>query len=447
MIKKFLDGVRGLELSEKLLLLLVFVLPFERIPSFEFSGLTVKLSLLIGMALITLNLPKTLRSFKGMNHFGRLPRVLLEISLLSILWADNLVYWLKANIALGFCVVLFYTVICLVRNSRNKEKLIEIALKTVLVSAGFVMVFGFFQWFGDLLGLPSYLTVIRPEYTADKLGLPRIHSFLLEPLYFGLFLLLPLGILWADRTGALVKNLYFRFGLITLIYVSILLSLARGAIVASAVIGAIGLVVNFKELKKQLKVRDFVKVACVGFLVIAVLIAATSLLGIKGKDEDHNYGRGFSTIVGHLETIKPWGNSEDKAKQDSINSRDEARSEGWGVITESKSNLLIGVGAGQYGQSLSPAKGLEATSNFVMLDIWVELGIFGVSLVALFLIKIISSSINKRGDFSGLEFVLVLGVTFYLVGFLVQSITFGELAITHLWVALALACSVLFKES
>lgn len=446
MLKKFFGEVKNSDLSEKLLLALVFVLPFERIPSVDVGGLTVKLSLLVGLVLIALNLPKILKIFKGMNHFERLPRVLLEVSLLSVLWADKLGYWLKANLILGFCVALFYTVICLVRNSGNKDRLIELTLKTVLISAGFVMLFGFFQWFGDLLGLPHYLTAIRPEYTADKLGLPRMHSVLLEPLYFGLYLLLPLVILWADRAGTIVKNLYFRFGLISLIYVSILLSLARGAIVASAVIGAIGLVYNFQELKKQLKVKDLMKIAGAGLAALAVLVAATSLLGVKGKDEDHNYKKGFSTITGHLETIKPWGNSEDKAKQDSINSRDEARSEAWGVITESKSNLLIGVGAGQYGQSLEPAKGFETTSNFVVLDVWAELGIFGVLLVLVFLVKILTLSIKKRDHFNELESVLVVGVVLYLIGFLVQSITFGELAITHLWVALALLFGVVIPS-
>lgn len=447
MHKSFLGKIRILDLSEKLLLALVFVLPFERIPSVDVGGLTIKLSLLIGLVLIVLNLPKTLKSFKGMNHFVRLPRILLEISLASVLWVNNLGYWYKANLVLGFCVALFYTIIYLFKSSRNKEVVTKLLLKTIVVSAGVIMVFGCFQWFGNLLGLPDYLTAIRPEYTADKLGLPRMHSVLLEPLYFGLYLLLPLGILWADRISAVVNNLFVRFGLIALIYCSILLSLARGAIVASALIGLLGLIYNFRELKNQLKVKDLVKITGSGLATALILIAATSLLGVKGKDEDHNYGKGFSTIIGHLETIKPWGNSEDKAKQDSINSRDEARSEAWIVITDNKRSLLIGVGAGQYGANLEPAKDFEATSNFVLLDVWAEYGLAGVILLVIFMGYLILAVLKSKGSgFSNSERALVIGVGLYLIGFLVQSITFGELAIVHLWVALAMLSAISVRD-
>jgi O-Antigen ligase len=438
MLKKFFGEIRSLDLSEKLLLALVFVLPFERIPSVDVGGLTIKLSLLFGLALIFLNLPKTLKSFKGMNHFIRLPRVLLEISLLSVLWVDNFGYWFKANLVLGFSVALFYTVICLFKNSKNKEVVTGLILKTVLTSAVVIMAFGYFQWFGNLLGLPDYLTAIRPEYTADKLGLPRMHSVLLEPLYFGLYLLLPLGILWADRKGVIFKNLYVRFGLIALVYCSILLSLARGAIVASALLGLLGLIYNFKELKESLRLKDIAKVVAAGLAGMALLVVATSFLGVDGTDEDHDYGRGFSTIVGHLETIKPWGDKEDAADQNSISSRDASRSEAWDVITENKRNLLVGVGAGQYGANLEQAKGLEATSNFVLLDVWAEYGPVGPILLLAFIGYLLLSAFKSKGSvLSDPERVLVIGVGIYLIGFLVQSITFGELAITHLWVGVA----------
>lgn len=448
MLKNFFGDVKGLDLSEKLLLVLIFVLPFERIPSYDVAGLTLKLSLLVSVVLILINLKKVFAQPKEFGILARLPRLLLEYSLLSILWAENLHYWLKANLILGFCVALFCSVFIVVRKAKDRERLLELAMKTVLVSTGAIIAFGLFQWFGNLLGLPHYLTAIRPEYTADKLGLPRMHSVLLEPLYFGLFLLLPLGILWADRAGLVIKNLYLRFGFITLIYLSILLSLARGAIVASALVGILGLVYNFGELKKQLKLKDVTKIAGVGIAALAVLVVSTSLLGVKGRDEDHNYGRGFSTIVGHLETIKPWGNKEDKEKQDSINSRDEARSEAIDVITKGKDNLIFGVGAGQYGTNLNPPKGFEATSNFVLLDVWAEYGLVGLGLLVTFLAGLLTQAVKRVRckSLKPVELVLVVGIGFYLVGFLLQSITFGEVAITHLWVGLALLSAVVLTK-
>ncbi len=443
MFKRLFGEIKKLELSEKLLLALVFVLPFERIPSFEFGGLTLKLSLLVGLALIAVVSFENLKSDGKKHKLSApliMPGLLLLYSLLTVFWAGDKPDWLKANLVLGFMVILFYECYRVVTESKSRDKLVELILKTVLISAGAIISFGLFQWFGDLLGLSRHLTAIRPEYTADKLGLPRMHSVLLEPLYFGLYLLLPLGIIWADRTGRIVKTLSLRFGLISLIYLVILLSLARGAIVASAVVGVLGLIYNFSELKKSLKLRDLVKVAVSGLLLVILLFISTSLLGKKGTDEDHNYKKGFYTITGHLETIKPWGNKEDAKEQNSINSRDVARSDAWRVVTESKGNFLFGVGAGQYGKSS------EATSNFVFLDVWVEYGLVGVLTLAAFFISVFVEVLKNRRGALLTEKVVIVGVAFYLVGFLIQSITFGEFTITHLWVMLALVLGVVNNQ-
>jgi len=443
MFKRFFGEVKKLNLSEKLLLALVFVLPFERIPSFELGGFTIKLSLLVGIVLMTVVAWQNLRLGGSRNRLSLpllMPGLLLIYSLATIIWVGDKGDWLRVNLVLGFMVMLFYGCCRVVSESKYKERLTELIAISVLFSAGVVMAFGFFQWFGDLLGLGKNLTGIRPEYTADKLGLTRMHSVLLEPLYFGLYLLLPLGILWADRTGRVVKNFYSRFSFIALIYLSILISLARGAIVASVVVGVIGLIYNFEELRKKLKAKDLARIGLISVVLLGMLIVSTSLLGKKGTDEDHSYQKGFSTIVGHLETIKPWGNKEDAKDQNSISSRDEARSKAWNVLTDNKTNFLFGVGAGQYGERYSE------TSNFVLLDVWVEYGLIGLLLVIAFFASIFMVVLKTKEVLLKTVQVLVIGFTLYLIGFVVQSITFGELGVTHLWVMSAI-CLGLIKDS
>lgn len=433
MLKKFFGEIKSLNLSEKLLLSLVFVLPFERIPSLEVGGLTIKLSLIIGSALIIISGFNTARNSHIKEHKLDLislgPVVLPLYSLASYFWAVDTSAWLKANLILGFVTLLFYEVWRVIVEGKNSKKLIDLVIKTVLVSTLVIISFGFFQWFGDLLGLPASLTGIRTEYTALRLGLPRMHSTLLEPLYFSLFLLLPLGLSLADRKNELFKQLGYRVGFIALIYLSILLSLARGAIVASATMGIIALIYNYSELKRQLNLKLIYKFISVFILLIVFLSGAISLLGKKGTDEDNNYSRGIGTLVGHLETIRPWGNTEDKEDENSINSRDEARKEAWGVITNSPKNVIFGVGAGQYGASLEPTKGPESTSNFVLLDVWAKYGLIGLSLLLIFGISLILK-VSLKDPIS-------FGLVLYLIGFGIQSITFGELAITHLWLVLA----------
>lgn len=445
MLKRFIEQFTAFSFRERLVLALVFVLPLERIPSFDVAGLTIKLSLLFGILLVVLEAPRFFRDFRFKNSFIIAPLLFLAFSFLSLIWSESTTFWFKSNLILGFNVAVFYTVYSVARNCKSRAFL-SLVYKTLIVSALLVIGFGFWQWIGDLVGLSSTLTGIREEYTSERLGLPRMHSTLLEPLYFGLYLLLPLGLLWADKTGKFIKSIYTRFGSISLIYIAILLSLARGAIVASAFIGLIGLVYNFKELKERLKLKDLGKLALGGVLALVLLVGLTSVLGKQGTDEDHLYEKGFSTIVGHLETIKPWGSNEDEADQNSINSRDDAREDAWEAVTSSSMNLVLGVGAGQYGLSLVPEKGLEATSNFMLLDVWVEYGLVGLLIIIFFLVAILRKSFSKsclkKLSLSEHEKVFVIGIGIYLLGFLIQSITFGELTITHLWVVSALATSL-----
>lgn len=172
--------------------------------------------------------------------------------------------------------------------------------------------------------------------------------------------------------------------------------------------------------------------------VVLVLAGLVSVLGQKGADEDNNYSKGLGTLTGHLKTIRPWSNDEDAKDQNSLNSRDVARKQALELVKESKSNLIFGVGAGQYGMNLNPAQGEDATSNFVLLDVWAEYGLLGMALLLAFGILLVSKV--------GLHNSTSVGLTLYLVGFAIQSITFGELAILHLWVALGLLAMLARSE-
>jgi hypothetical protein len=451
MLKRFFEEIAELGFRERLLLLLIFVLPFERIPTVEVGGITVKLSLLAGSLLIVLSLRRILNILQSLwrkKSFLLAPLLLLIYSLLSLIWAEDLGFWVKSNLSLGFCILIFYAVIAVIQKGSfsklitcpepaegmTDSRLVKLSVGALFASTLLILSFGFFQWFGDLINLSPLLTQIRPEYAADRLGLPRIHSTFLEPLYFGLFLLLPLSLSLADRKNQFFKSLYRRLGFIALIYAGILLSLARGAIAASAVLGVTSIFYNFGELKKQLKFSSIVRIGLFGVLSLVILVGAVSVLGKKGTDEDHNYARGFGTIVGHLETIKPWGNKEDELEQNSISSRDEARSEAWRVINKDYKNLSLGVGAGQYGVNLEPKQDFGATSNFVFLDVWAEYGVFAAAALLFFILLLVYSGFK----FSGNEKNLALGLSLFVVGFLVQGISFGEIGITSFWVALGI---------
>lgn len=430
MLKRYLDGFKELELREKILVLFVFSIPFERIPSLDVGGITLKLSLFLGIALILTSLKDIRLNVNKLfdKKFLLLPALLLIYSLISILWAQDSSTWIKANLNLGFVVAIFYSL------SLSSKKNLQLILNTIFVSTLVVIGFGFFQWFGDLVGLPASLTGIREQYDAIRLGLPRMHSVLLEPLYFSLFLLLPLGLSLADKKNELFKNFYFRLGFISLIYLSILLSLARGAIVASAVMGLVAIFYNFSELKKIFNFKLVTKLCAAALVIILIFIGVISLLGKKGVDEDNNYSKGIGTITGHLRSIRPWGNEKDAKDENSLNSRDEARSEALNLIKRDLRTDLFGVSAGQYGANLEPKQDSNATSNFVALDVWAQFGLVGLAILTIFGLSLVfGTKLNNPVSF---------GLVLYLLGFAIQSITFGQLAILHLWVGMAMLALV-----
>lgn len=459
MIKAFFKQCKSLPFPGRLLIAVVFVLPFERLPSLEAkigpSQLTIKLSLIIGILfLISLLATHPQKqwskkiNYRSLKSHLALPILLTAYSLLSILWVENTAYWLHANLVQGFVITLFYGIYFTVKLSPNPKILARLILKTLIASTGAVLAFGIFQWTGDLLGLSPHLTFIRPEYATQRLGLPRMHSTFLEPLYFGLFLLLPLSILFADRSNVIfprfwrtnLKPIYARFFIIGLIYVCILLSLARGAIAASALIGIIGFVYNFKVIKTTFKLKDYAQLFGIAALAFAALILITGQFGQKGIDKENDYKPGFSTIVEHLKTTKIFGSRADIEQTNSIGERQIAREQALRVVELSSRNLILGVGPGQYGEQFTDPKGFGETSNFMLLDVLVEYGLIGLAMILIFLIGTfrqlvsvvrITKNINTK--------VITTAAILFIFGYLVQSISFGELAITHFWVFIAIA--------
>jgi hypothetical protein len=452
-LKIKLKSFGSLSLSQKLLVALALSLPLERIPSLNVFGLTLKISslLIVYLAIVNLkdlNLKKLQSSISKSSLPVKIlittPALILGYSILSLAWAGNLTFWLKANLSLGLAVVGFYGVIITIKSQTSavQKQILSLVKKAIILSAVLVMAFGFLQWLADMLGSSPAISGIRPEYTASRLGLTRIHSTLLEPLYFGLYLLLPLGIALTDFRLEILKTNLRRVIFIAAIYIFIILSLSRGAIVASLIVGLISLCINCSSIRLSLtKLRSnsrfkkrLLKLIILAALSLIVLVGTINLLAKKGSDPDHNYPKGISTIIDHFETIKPWGNKKDALDQNSINSRDQARLQAWGIIKKSPSNLILGVGAGQYGNELS--QGYGATSNFLLLDIWAEYGLVGLILIFLSFASAFRLVIkNKKEPLS-----LALGL--YLIGFMIQSISFGNFAVLHLWLALGLLVSV-----
>jgi hypothetical protein len=449
--KEYRDNFRKLCLSEKLFLGLVFSLPLERIPSFEVAGFTLKLSLFFGLALL-LNLIRdifnkkialNLKNYFLGSKWLFLPLGILLYSLIGILWVENVSYWLKANVALGFSIAVFYASFLVFANLAEvkirRERLLSLTLRTVMLSAGFILAFGFFQWFGDLAGLGSNITGIRNLYDADRLGLPRMHSTLLEPMWMGIYLLLPLSLLIADKKAMILKSQVWRLAMIGSILLAILLGLSRGAIAVSALVSLVGLKHNYYEIKdatfKNLSLSSFLKYGILSLSILLVIGLSISIFSKKGDDSNYGYNKGFGVLTGHLKKLNIFDKPAE-GKRTSLGDRTIARGVGYDIATESKHNLLFGVGAGQFSSYSKTPEVFGGTSWVTLLDFMIDYGVLMLAFFILFLVMILKfckSNRNSAEVDSKFGFIY-FGLLLYFVGFWLQSFTTGSFTITHFWV-------------
>ena len=175
---------------------LIWSLPFEWFPRIDIAGAGFRLSqalVLVAFWFLTIlsvkKDPELLQQeFSKLGYF--LP-IFLVLSSPS---------WLNIQNSNRFFVHFFGTVLCfgasfLIASFETKiyERLKELSLVIFGVS-----VFGFYQYLGDLAGLPSYLTGLREQYTKIVFGVPRIQGLAIEPLYFAGMLCIPI-IFWITK--------------------------------------------------------------------------------------------------------------------------------------------------------------------------------------------------------------------------------------------------------
>lgn len=421
-----------------LLVLLAFFLPFDRFPTYGVLGIDIKLSSLIGLGLILL---ATFEFFKNQNKpFQRIKPFLPVIAWLlwmicSGLWVQNYNTYLRTFLPVAFLVVLAISITIL-----WQKRYVRPVVASLLLGASASIVFGVFQFVGNFLGLPDSVTLIRPEYSWQGFGFPRVHSFSLEPLYFAGFLLLPIAILSA-RFITKGKLLEWRSLLLLLASIStVVLTLSRGAIAGLVLeLLLIGFILR-KEVKRLLSWR-LIGGALAGFLISVSLVGGIiSLFNKPGNDSDLTYGsRGVTTFVSHLTNTRFFANKDNKEKDDSIAQRDTARSQGLELVKSNKTILLRGAGSGQYEvyakQKYQAA--YKGEPNNMVIEQLIQGGVIGLSLLALFFIGLLHALYKNRSQW------LATALFGYIIAILLQAQTFHGLTITHFWFAVGLAGAVL----
>lgn len=411
---------------ERGILLTAFFLPFERIGALEFSSTTIRLSQLLLIITIAAWLVKSLINKKFAlvkNPFLIFLGLFLFVNLISIVNSPNIPRSLIVFAYTIFTCTLAFIIPQLVQS----KELIRKVLVVIIVSAVLVSLFGAWQFFGDLIDLPTTVTGLRPLYTKDVLGFPRIQSTAYEPLYFANYLLLPLMalfIFWLTDTKLIKK--FWLAPLILLLTFNFIFTVARGAFLA--LLGVAVLIVIF-YLRKILQPKKFIVLLT---LLVLILLGTLAILNYTGLV----YKTNLQIFSGHLGDVIS----------------DTSFSERYYTIEQSfqawAEHPLIGIGVGAFGPWLAshpfvkPVDGWAIVNNQT-LETLAENGILGL----IILIPLIGFLILRQIKAIGLAqdkfiktILYILSIT--IISIIIQYQTFSTLYIMHIWfiIGLTIAC-------
>lgn len=426
------------------LVLLAFFLPMDRVPTATVMGINLKISSFLGLVLITLAAFQLLRKTKSRVKTELRKYTLFLPAVAWLLWLVFGIVWVKDGrlfldslLPQAFLVLLAQAVAVTYKPAFLRPIMVSLVVGSVLA-----VMFGLFQFVGNFIGLPNAVTLIRPEYSWQGFGFPRLHSFSLEPLYFAGYLLLPLACVsaWFVQRGSLNKQSLQPIAYILGVASIITLTLSRGGIIGALVV-FVGVAILLRRRLKQLLSWQMVAGVFVGFVVSLALVAATiSLFSRQGNDPDLTYGsRGVSTFVSHIANTRFSANRDNQLKDDSIAQRDTARSQGVHVMISSPLLFIRGVGYGQYEVYASEqfGTGYKGEVNNMVIEQIVQGGVIGFLLLVAFLGGVIWRLLQYRTEW------LAVALLTYIGAVLVQAQTFHGLTITHFWFAVGIAVGFL----
>jgi O-antigen ligase len=401
-------------------LLVIFLLPLERIGSIMISGVNIRISqilvVLIFLAYLFYSFYKKELKIK-ISYPLVFYIIFLAVGLLSLCFAKDMWRGIVILAFLSFMILAPYVVII----SLSTRRRLKIALYVLLASSFIFSIFGLFQFGGDMIGLSPSITGLASRYTKEVLGFPRIQSTFIEPLYFANYLLIPLllSFFFILKRIDPKKNIYFViFFLVSLI--AMILTISKGALLALAIIVFVILIFQIRSVfsKKNLPylLSILLFVSLVGGIVYSSLSAK--------PDIEKYYKKAYDIVMGA-----------------SISERQDAYVVAWEAFDK---HPVIGIGVGNFGPYFSgypinpPEFGWPITNN-QYLEILSETGIVGFSTFMLFILSIFYYSVkafrNTEDDFFK---TVLLALNLAFLGVLIQYMTFSTLYIMHIWILIGL---------
>ncbi|MFA6511829.1 MAG: O-antigen ligase family protein [Patescibacteria group bacterium] len=406
-------------------LLVTLTIPFERFGSLEVAGLTLRLSQVFGALTVVAFIAAVLvaRRVRLQPHPGAVPIILfLVVTLLSLLMAENLMRGVMVFLFVFFTVLVHFLISSLVTTKERLQRII----KTLLIITGVIAVFGLFQFFGDVIGLPTSITGLRDLYTSDVFGFPRVQSTFLEPLYFANFLLIPIGLLLSYLfSPQRVMRPLFLFLLLGLAVLNLVLTLSRGGYIGLFITALVVVVYSFR------KVFTPSRILFGALLIIIIGYAFTQIFAFTGQ-EDIFLGR-FVTQATDIFSGASFFDRADTFSQ---------------ALDLFKQHPWLGVGIGNFGPAIAahplqqPEGGWLIVNN-EFLEILAETGILGFTAFVAFLSVLFFRSLRLlRAAQDSFTKRTLIGLFAAFLGVLAQYQTFSILFIMHIWFLFGLLVAV-----
>jgi O-antigen ligase len=434
-IKEFISKSKK-DIDLLLLGLLVLSLPFERIPSIDVFGVTARASLVIGFLVIIRALYLLIK--RKANITKSIPNyILLAFAVWIILIIPESINIKRAVQVVGYD--LFVVMLAVGISIIYKKEYLKYLLSILFAVAIFASAFAFYQFFGDIIGLPIAYTGLADRYSSGLFGFPRVQGFSLEPLYFGSFMLLPTMLLF-------VFNLLNQYEIISkkgtrlllfLFLTTIFITVARGAIYGLiAGITVISIVILIKKLASLSKLGSSIAIVIFAFIASLLIVNFGSKIPI---DVSKTFGkRGGSAFTQQLLTTGLEGSGDERAV---------ARRQAINLLQNNKSAYIIGVGPGQFGpyvQNNTQANYGWTIVNNLTLELLLETGVIGLILILVFFGSVlIRAYVIVDKNKIDLQMVTLLAISGYIVTQAVQYQGFSTLYVVHIWVAVGILLGII----
>jgi O-antigen ligase len=413
--------------------LLLFSLPFERIPSLDILGgqVTIRINQVVAVMLIVVAVPAILKQRKELL---KVPRVFL-VAFLFILFLGSLLALDLSAAARVFIATTLTCVTSLAISFVAEERNLENYEKALVWGAWIAVVFGMFQYLGDTFGLSQSVTGLAPNYIKTVFGFPRIQSTALEPLFFASFLLIPFSVLSvrqliADRTRAVT---------LFAVTATIVLTVSRGAI-AAGILVAVSLLLPtcFYKARSWRKILIYLGLIVAAAAFAYFLTFASSLTTSKTSDDKFSAEKKTKQLV--TQTVN----------FDSQDDRIRNRKLAWQAFKEQP---VLGIGPGNFDWYAKEAyPGYQQAPRVIVnnepLELLAETGLVGFLTLLAFFATLLYSGLKYvlprflSGELGNDGGVWATGLIAYLGATAVQYQTFSTLYIMHIWVAIGLLMAI-----